>query len=480
MPSEEAQLLADSTRGFVVAPAGCGKTFLLAEAVSISRGRQLILTHTHAGVRAIRGHLVRRGVPPAKYGVITVDGLALRYATSYPILSGWTTAIPTGSDWKELRSHALAVFKRMAIHGVLVASYDGVFVDEYQDCTLSQHELIECLAEFMPVRVVGDPLQSIFASFENDDFCSWSNVEATFSRVGELSTPHRWLNHNEPLGQWLLRVRANLIAGKEVNLQDAPIQYLPTTPLRDDARRNACYGLKPKKGETAIVLRKWGNECHYLARSLGGRYRSLETVECEDLLKWSERIQTSTGIQRAIDVLEFAELCIACIPANIKSMGRMIASGKAQNPRRPDFRRVLHAIKAIGNSSSLELVIELMDAVCGLEDKLVIARRELWREMKRAIKEHQINPSASLQQTAWNIRNQLRQYGGRLERSALGTPLLVKGLEFDHAVVLDVADHSDAESLYVALTRGSRSLTVLSEQSKVMRGKPLFVAESPA
>lgn len=75
MPSEEAQTLADSVRGFVVAPAGCGKTFLLAEAVSISVGRQLILTHTHAGVRAIRGHLERQAVSPAKYGVITIDGL---------------------------------------------------------------------------------------------------------------------------------------------------------------------------------------------------------------------------------------------------------------------------------------------------------------------------------------------------------------------------------------------------------------------
>ena len=69
MPSDEARTLADAVRGFVVAPAGCGKTFLLAEAVSISDGRQLILTHTHAGVRAIRGHLERRAVPPKHAGL---------------------------------------------------------------------------------------------------------------------------------------------------------------------------------------------------------------------------------------------------------------------------------------------------------------------------------------------------------------------------------------------------------------------------
>jgi DNA helicase-2/ATP-dependent DNA helicase PcrA len=37
----------------------------------------------------------------------------------------------------------------------------------------------------------------------------------------------------------------------------------------------------------------------------------------------------------------------------------------------------------------------------------------------------------------------------------------VKGLEFDNAVVLD-ADGFDAKNLYVALTRGAKTLTVVS------------------
>lgn len=329
----------------------------------------------------------------------------------------------------------------------------------------------------MPVRVVGDPLQSIFAVFGKDDFCSWRNVETTFTKVGELSTPHRWLHYNEALGRWLLSVRSNPIDGKEVKLHDAPLVHLPTTFRKDEGRLNACYGVKSKKGESQIGLRKWGAECHHLARSLGGKYRSMETVECEDLLKWTERIQSSTGIQRAIEVLDFADVCIACIPANIKNMAKQIAKGKKQNPKRQDYRRVLNAIEATAEASSLETISELMDAICGLADRLVIARSELWREMKRAIKEYQLSPAVTLQQTAWNMRNRLRQFGSKLDRSSLGTPLLVKGLEFDHAIVLDAADHADAESLYVSLTRGSRSLTVLSDQAILKRPKPLFIVE---
>ena len=56
----------------------------------------------------------------------------------------------------------------------------------------------------------------------------------------------------------------------------------------------------------------------------------------------------------------------------------------------------------------------------------------------------------------------------------MGTTLLVKGLEFHHAVVLD-ADAYDARNLYVALTRGSNSLTVVSRGQIIQpkgTGKP--------
>ena len=46
-------------------------------------------------------------------------------------------------------------------------------------------------------------------------------------------------------------------------------------------------------------------------------------------------------------------------------------------------------------------------------------------------------------------------------RKLIATTLLVKGLEYDHAVVLN-AEALDAKDLYVAMTRGSKSLTIIS------------------
>ena len=51
--------------------------------------------------------------------------------------------------------------------------------------------------------------------------------------------------------------------------------------------------------------------------------------------------------------------------------------------------------------------------------------------------------------------------GSRGKTVPVCTTLLVKGLEFDHAIVLDAGSLARKE-LYVALTRGAKSLTVIS------------------
>ena len=51
----EAAALARSARGAMIAAAGCGKTEVIASAVAnYGGGKELVLTHTHAGVEAIR------------------------------------------------------------------------------------------------------------------------------------------------------------------------------------------------------------------------------------------------------------------------------------------------------------------------------------------------------------------------------------------------------------------------------------------
>ena len=112
----------------------------------------------------------------------------------------------------------------------------GLFVDEYQDCSLSQHAIVYCTAKVIPTCIMGDDMQAIFDF--GDPRPDWNGqVCAHFPIVGRLSTPWRWLNANsEPLGQWLLSARGILEAGGKIDLSQLPttVSWVPLTGASSD------------------------------------------------------------------------------------------------------------------------------------------------------------------------------------------------------------------------------------------------------
>jgi DNA helicase-2/ATP-dependent DNA helicase PcrA len=66
-----------------------------------------------------------------------------------------------------------------------------------------------------------------------------------------------------------------------------------------------------------------------------------------------------------------------------------------------------------------------------------------------------------------NHRNTIRKMGRKLYGKCIGTTLLTKGLEFDTVIVLDADNFKDSKNLYVALSRCSKRLIVVSNKSKL-------------
>ena len=87
-------------KGYVIAPAGYGKTHLTALAVKASPHRQLILTHTYAGANAIRKKMQSLTVPASIYQIDTIASLALRLCLSFPTTVG---ARQCDSKWHQGR-----------------------------------------------------------------------------------------------------------------------------------------------------------------------------------------------------------------------------------------------------------------------------------------------------------------------------------------------------------------------------------------
>ncbi len=70
----------------------------------------------------------------------------------------------------------------------------------------------------------------------------------------------------------------------------------------------------------------------------------------------------------------------------------------------------------------------------------------------------------SFHEASVQVREQSRLQGRALPKRAVGSTLLLKGLEAEVAVILN-ADNLDAKNLYVAMTRGSKRLMICARNA---------------
>ena len=476
MPDGLALEFASQSRCSVVAAAGCGKTELIADAVAANpQSRQLVLTHTHAGVRALRNRLRRKSVTPGAFIVDTIAGFALRYSSSFPSLSGCSIREPqTEEDYRLVYLGASSVLGNRHVRKVLAESYDGAYVDEYQDCTSNQHHLVFALADLLPTRIVGDPLQSVF-DFRGAEALGWqTDVQVAFPQLCELTTPHRWRNSNPALGQWLVEARDQLLSGGELDFREPCVRWIQ---LEGDSRNhvrqqnNACQSRATESGESIAVIRKWKNQAHRTAKGLRGRFRSMEEMECRDLMDFCRAVETTTGVDRVLVVLDLVAECVTSQPDWFSRLRSAVARGRLPTRSRIDTS-IQNAVQSVAADLSVGLVSSLLQAVKAQPD-IKLYRRELYEEAIRTTRNYDEFSGETLQVCAWKTRDRTRVVGRPVDRRVVSRTLLIKGLEFDHAIIVDVDDfNDDSKNLYVALTRGAKSLTVLSRQPVIRRSVP--------
>lgn len=466
MSEELASKLNDcTTKGYVIAPAGYGKTHLIALAVRASRGRQLILTHTFAGVNSIKVKLNGLGVPASKYQVDTIASWSLRLCLAYPRTSGWKTENPTSKQWNKLYECCSGLLGKKFIRHIVAATYAGVYVDEYQDCSDLQHTLICALAEFLPSRIVGDPMQAIF-DFDEGKPVDWDvSVYPSFGCLGQLETPWRWAGEPK-LGAWLKEARARLEQGLKIDLlYGLPpcVKRAYTDPQYLSSKQYSSLCDLLGHSESVIALhggdQQSKNKTHLLARTMAGRFSSIEEVEGKDLHSFLKKFGAAKIVQAGLLLaLEFAKKCFT-------GVGDALTAGTKRGEvtmqrKGTKYPLVLHAANAYLNkptSSHLRSFFLALKA----NPETSAYRRDLLYRFLNVLKMHIDGEGATLSEAANLYQREMRHTGRPIShRKLIGTTLLVKGLEYDHAVILD-ADALDAKDLYVAMTRGSKSLTII-------------------
>ena len=469
MPDEEAREFAEAKRGLVVAPAGCGKTELIVRAVRQNQGRQLVLTHTHAGVRALRNRFKKLGVSPKHVQVDTIDGWALKYARAFSTVSGLGMRKPPDVPWPEIREAGAEALKLRAARKVIARTYAGAYIDEYQDCSSRQHALLTILDDTLGCKIVGDPLQAIFDFDKSDPLANWSTeVEEHYPSLFQLHFPWRWEGINEDLGKWLLTARQSILQEKPLDLNLAVLRWCSVTDPRSTSimQLAECRRLGKCDGESVVAIHGINNQCYVLGKKLRGHYTCLEAIYSKDLLAWAEKIESASGHQRAVAVIDFAKICLTMFPDVLRSLLGKFASSELPTSRLakqyPDLRGALTKIAASSPLGAVAATLEEIDCL----PEVRFHRLELWKSMRKAVAIHSQDSAHNLRDSAIKVREQVRHIGRSSGRRTIATTLLIKGQEFDHAIVLD-ADGLQPADLYVALTRGAKSITVFSNRQTI-------------
>lgn len=452
-------------------PAGTGKTHLLGAAAAVateSGHRSLVLTHTNAGVDAIRKRLRQFGVPSAMVRVETLTSWAFTLSRSYADISGVT--ISDLPDWTQSKAYlegASRVTRSMAIANMHAASFEYLFVDEYQDCSLVMHDFVLALAAAIPKTVVlGDRLQGIF-TFDGP-MATWDqHILTNFPRHHVSVHPHRWSGHNTELGAWLLDIRKYLTPGNTFDFSHHNVNGLSFVQASGPATVAQIAHQFRDFNETVVLLDKWAPDVAGHASRLGGSYTVMEDISGNFMRELLKDVPASGDPRIARWFAQFAKKCmIGLSGVDAPVLKRLARNETVSHYQRADISPVLAAFDELLANPTYEQVGVAAVAVQNTPG-LRVYRWEAWNDTREALMRTSQDGGEPLDNLA-RVRDLLRRVGRRRESRIASRTLLVKGLEYDHVIIADLSKMTDPCNLYVALSRARKSITIIGRNASIL------------
>lgn len=452
-------------------PAGTGKTQLVAAAATLASAngnRTLILTHTNAGVHAIRARLKKFDVPTNMVHVDTITSWAFSLVNAYSTIAG--IAVPEVPDWSASDDYvqgATLVAKAVAVAKVHAVSFDFLFVDEYQDCTVLQHDFVLALSAAIPQTVIlGDRFQAIFGFA--GPLASWDqHVTPSFPQFDMACVPHRWAGHNPDLGHWLLEVRSQLVDGQAFDFAGFSVPGLRWQQQIDGTTVSSIARGFKNFGETVVLIDKWSRDVARHASRLGGVYSVMEEIQGNFMRTHLAQLPAEGDFALAGWLAGFAKECIVGLGGiDQPVLTRLRTNQSITHYTRQGIELVLSSLDALRLSPSYEQLVISAREIRTMP-QLRIYRWEAWHDTFEAISMTTEN-GAPVVENLGRVRERLRHGGRRSDARVASRTLLVKGLEYDHVVIADNSKIRDPNNLYVALTRARKSITVIGRTSAVI------------
>lgn len=459
-----------ANKSMVIAPAGYGKTYTIAEILSAYKGKKkiLVLTHTHAGIASLKEKFISKRIPSSLYQLDTICSFALNLTKTYHINKD---EIPSENDvntmFKYAVEHAILILKANPIKCLLRAKYDHLIVDEYQDCSVAQHLMILEMANAIKTHILGDPLQGIFGfkgqpivNFEDSSFDPFkSNQQA-------LDTPWRWINAGNPqLGKDLGKIRKKLIAGEDIDLRD-----YNTIEITIGSNNDYAIPHSDCKKTIFAELRKDTIIIHSNSTSINPRksvvkqypqLQLMESIDDKDYYKWCQTFDNISGQTLIAAVVNM----LRSLSSNTLVNNWIKEDGTLKRKQKTEDQEITKSISIFANNlshkKSYKAIVSLMNAIQNIPG-ITIYRKVFYKDICHILIEADVLGITASEALLRN-RNITRRKGREVLKRSIGTTLLTKGLEFDNVVILNAQDFNDPKHLYVALTRCSKRLLVITD-----------------
>ena len=478
-------------KSLLISPAGYGKTYTIVQCLKYTQGTQLILTHTHAGVASIKEKIKSENISTHTFHVETISSFCQKYVQSFYVGSD----IPDQDDKRYhpfILDKAYAIFNSFLLHDILKSTYTGLFIDEYQDCTKKQHDIMMLLSNIFPTRILGDPLQSIFDF--NGDLINFKTDLNDFIKYPELDVPNRWYkNGNNVLGDIIKGFREKLINKEPLVLQQDPSNgfYIIETNDGDLYSNDSNYYRKlisivrnqnciPDLESLLILVPEYEEATAFGTKNYGTiseRVKLKQRIDFTHQLSLLEAIDDRSfySIARTAD-----EVISTIIKARkkVKKVKRDILLALFQKTeidrwfaddgfktKRLDsdkeksltVQRKFDVFFSTPDSNNLLSLITEAKVQFGLKRKRESVYRNLLASLKQSIYDN-----IPIYDAMKNNRNLIRRIGRKVHGKCIGTTLLTKGLEFDTVVLLDAHKFDTPEHLYVALSRCCKKLIIFT------------------
>lgn len=488
-------------RGLLIAPAGHGKTTAIADCLNILPDDSccLVLTHTHAGIASLKKKFKQKKVSPKKYQLETITGFAQRYVLAFL----GNSVLPKPEDkvyFGEAVRKCTELLNSAVVQSILSLSFDGVIVDEYQDCTISQHNMIMALAQNMPLHILGDPLQGIF-DFEHESLVDFNDdLSGLFGfKIFELlNYPWRWHGINIDLGIEILNYRKLLTKGTDsITLQNIPEKRIfleqwkdPSDHYSSDYIKWLCGIIHRHESASTLILcpsyyEKNSKGIDVLRGDLTDRirlktqfdytnsYLVLDAVDGKNYYTVAEAIDIYVNRCKygsRINKVKHLFQVLSSLNVSKTFLNKWISKTKAgwdfkKKRKAAEDENQLNIIKKMfqefTSDPALGSFLRLMECIRSVKG-YSNHRPDFWGEMVSCIMQAE-SEGISLHTAMEKHRTRIRHLGRRIEGKCIGTTLLTKGLEFDTVILMNADKFQDQRHFYVAISRACRRLVFITD-----------------